>query len=119
MSPKHPLRRISTGSLSSLARSQERAHASPSGLDFLEPALTDLADEAAALTTNMQRMNEMSDALDKFNEGFAAYLYALKMNAFCVEWNEAPDANSWRRLQQLSGELRISTVLTDSSGARC
>ncbi|CAK9782294.1 hypothetical protein CC85DRAFT_268912, partial [Cutaneotrichosporon oleaginosum] len=96
----HPLRRISTGSLSSLARSQSQA--SPSGLDWLEPALTDLADEASTLAANIARMNEMHDALEHFNEGFAAYLYALKINAFCVEWNEAPDANSWRRLEELS-----------------
>lgn len=108
MAPKHPLRRISTGSLSSLARSQDRHHASPSGLDFLEPALTDLADEAATLTANIQRMNEMHEALEKFNEGFAAYLYAIKINAFCVEWNEAPDANSWRRLAELTSELLVS-----------
>ncbi|BEJ18220.1 hypothetical protein CspHIS471_0704970 [Cutaneotrichosporon sp. HIS471] len=96
---QHPLRRISTGSLSSLARSQGPSN---SGLDWLEPALTDLADEAATLSANIGRLNEMHTALDKFNEGFAAYLYALKVNAFCVEWNEGPDGNSWRRLEELT-----------------
>ncbi|GMK59478.1 hypothetical protein CspeluHIS016_0800840 [Cutaneotrichosporon spelunceum] len=96
---QHPLRRISTGSLSSLARSQGP---SSSGLDWLEPALINLADEAATLSANIGRLNEMHTALDKFNEGFAAYLYALKINAFCVEWNEGPDGNSWRRLEELS-----------------
>jgi DASH complex subunit DAM1 len=86
MPPPHPLRRISTGSLSSLARSQDRPHISPSGLDFLQPALTELADEAATLATNIQRLNELHDALGTFNEAFAGWMYALKMNAFCVEW---------------------------------
>ena len=86
MPPPHPLRRISTGSLTSLARSQDRAHTSPSGLDFLQPALTELADEAATLSANIQNLNELHDALGTFNESFAGWMYALKMNAFCVEW---------------------------------
>lgn len=86
MPPPHPLRRVSTGSLSSLARSQDRSHASPSGLDFLTPALTELADEAATLAANTQKLNELHEALGTFNEAFAGWLYALKMNAFCVEW---------------------------------
>ena len=86
MPPPHPLRRISTGSLTSLARSQDRARTSPSGLDFLQPALTELVDEAATLSSNVQRLNELHDALGTFNESFAGWLYALTMNAFCVEW---------------------------------
>ena len=86
MPSTHPLRRISTGSLSSLARSQDRTHSSPSGLDFLQPALTELADEAATLGANIANLNELHDALGTFNEAFAGWLYALKMNAFCVEW---------------------------------
>lgn len=108
--PHHPLRRISTGSLSSLARSTDRATSSPSGLDFLQPALTELADEAATLAHNVQQMNELHDALGTFNESFAAYLYALKMNAFCVEWPQAPDENSFARLPKLSGELCHSSA---------
>lgn len=87
--PHHPLRRISTGSLSSLARSTDKNTSSPSGLEFLQPAMTDLADEAATLAANTTQMTTLHDALGTFNEAFAAYLYALKMNAFCVEWPEA------------------------------
>ncbi len=86
MPPPHPLRRISTGSLSSLARSQDKSHTSPSGLDFLQPALMELVDESVTLASNIQQMTRLHDALGTFNESFAAYLYALKMNAFCVEW---------------------------------
>ncbi|EIW71650.1 hypothetical protein TREMEDRAFT_24092, partial [Tremella mesenterica DSM 1558] len=84
--PPHPLRRISTGSLSSLARSQDRASSSAAGLDFLRIPMTDLADEATTLSSNLNNLNELHDALGTFNESFSAYLYALKMNAFCVEW---------------------------------
>ncbi|KAL7424951.1 DASH complex subunit dam1 [Cryptotrichosporon argae] len=101
MAPPHPLRRVSTGSLSSLARSQDRAHASPSGLDFLQPALTDLVDEAATLGANVANLTALHHALGTFNESFASYLYALKMNAFCVEWPEAPDVNSFASVASL------------------
>jgi DASH complex subunit DAM1 len=87
----HPLRRISTGSLSNLARSQEghpSSSASPSGLDFLTGPLLDLSDEAASLASNVQAMNRLHESLGTFNEAFAGYLYALRMNAFCVEWTE-------------------------------
>lgn len=100
----HPLRRVSTGSLNSLARSTDRP-ASSAGLDVLAPALQDLSDEIAALSTNTQRMTALHDALGQFNEGFAAYLYALKMNAFCVEWPQAPNDATLARLQQLGAQL--------------
>lgn len=104
MAPSHPLRRVSTGSLNSLARSTDRPQ-SNAGLDVLAPALQDLADEVAALSTNTQRMSALHDALGQFNEGFAAYMYALKMNAFCVEWPQAPNDSTLARLQQLGGQL--------------
>ncbi|OWT39441.1 DASH complex subunit DAM1 [Cryptococcus neoformans Bt1] len=99
--PHHPLRRISTGSLSSLARSTDKNTSSPSGLEFLQPAMTDLADEAATLAANTTQMTTLHDALGTFNEAFAAYLYALKMNAFCVEWPEAPNELSFSRAESL------------------
>jgi DASH complex subunit DAM1 len=48
----------------------------------------ELTDEAATLASNTQQLNELHDALGTFNESFAGYLYALKMNAFCVEWKQ-------------------------------
>ncbi|WVQ96125.1 hypothetical protein IAU59_003227 [Kwoniella sp. CBS 9459] len=101
MAPPHPLRRISTGSLSSLARSTDRAHTSPSGLDHLSSALMDLSDEAATLSANIQQMTALHDALGTFNKAFAGYLYALKMNAFCVEWPQAPNELSFQRMESL------------------
>ncbi|WVF68571.1 hypothetical protein IAT40_003340 [Kwoniella sp. CBS 6097] len=101
MAPPHPLRRISTGSLSSLARSTDRAHTSPSGLDHLSSAVMDLSDEAATLSANVQQMTALHDALGTFNEAFAGYLYALKMNAFCVEWPQAPNELSFQRMESL------------------
>lgn len=88
MNRSHPLRRPSTGSLSNLARSTDRSESSPSGLDFLQPALAELNDEASTLAGNVAHLTELHNALGTFNESFAGYLYALKMNAFCVEWGQ-------------------------------
>ncbi|RSH88061.1 uncharacterized protein EHS24_000588 [Apiotrichum porosum] len=115
MSPSHPLRRISTGSLSGLARSTDRSTKSAAELDFLAPALTELADEAATLAANMQRVGQLHDALGTFNEGFSAYLYAMKMNAFCIEWDEAPDPSSWARKEELE-RLEARTAVASGSG---
>jgi DASH complex subunit DAM1 len=107
----HPLRRPSTGSLSSLARSQDRAHSSPSGLDFLTPALTELSDEASTLSSNIAHLNQLHDALGIFNEAFGGWMYALKMNAFCVEWPLAPDQNSVARLPFLTRESCAASIV--------
>ncbi|KAG8874201.1 hypothetical protein FRB98_008584 [Tulasnella sp. 332] len=68
-----PLRRISHGSLSNLARSQNQNPASndPTRLNFLIPAFADLADEMASLHTNTENLNKLSQVLETFNESFA------------------------------------------------
>ncbi|KAG8919690.1 hypothetical protein FRC00_011013 [Tulasnella sp. 408] len=92
-----PLRRISHGSLSNLARSasQHPSESDPTRLNFLLPAFADLADEMASLHANLEKLNDLSYVLETFNESFASYLYALRMNAFCVEWEQAPGDTSF------------------------
>jgi hypothetical protein len=110
-SKPHPLRRISTNSLTSLARSQSlgdspsNPHTSPSQLSFLAPALQDLVDESASLAHNIKNLSKLHDALGTFNDSFAAYLYALKMNAFCVDWKEGPDDRSFKRMDCMGREF--------------
>jgi DASH complex subunit DAM1 len=94
-----PLRRVSQGSLSALARSQSNfADGSSTGLEFLAPAMGELAEEMEMIATNLDSLNEISDSLDSFNEAFASYLYVMKMNTLCVEWPEVrgydPDLSS-------------------------
>ncbi|KAF8609764.1 hypothetical protein BDV93DRAFT_153476 [Ceratobasidium sp. AG-I] len=84
-----PLRRVSHGSLSALARSTGTDNG-PTGLDFLEPAFTEFADEAATMHRNVERMGDLYDTLETFNESFCSFLYALNMNAYTVEWPQAP-----------------------------
>ena len=62
-----PLRRVSQGSLAGIGRSNNYSDA-PTGLGFIVPALNELADEMEALHANTLGLNELSDALDKFNE---------------------------------------------------
>ena len=113
MAPSHPLRRLSTGSLSSLHRSQDRHHASPSGLDFLSPAFQALNDEAAMLEKNVQQLNELHDALGTFNESFAGWLYALKMNAFCVEWPQVSRCFAFAQGMFADGRRRTRSLSPD------
>ncbi|CAE6459085.1 unnamed protein product [Rhizoctonia solani] len=91
MSREHrtPLKRVSHGSLSALARSTGTDNG-PTGLDFLEPAFAEFADEAAAMHRNIERMGDLYETLETFNESFCSFLYALNMNAFTVEWPQAP-----------------------------
>ncbi|KAJ1310943.1 hypothetical protein OPQ81_009455 [Rhizoctonia solani] len=84
-----PLKRVSHGSLSALARSTG-ADNGPTGLDFLEPAFAEFADEAAAMHRNIERMGDLYETLETFNESFCSFLYALNMNAYTVEWPQAP-----------------------------
>ncbi|WWC95501.1 hypothetical protein V866_002365 [Kwoniella sp. B9012] len=114
MPPPHPLRRVSTGSLSSLARSTDRSTSSPSGLDHLTGAMVDLSDEVATLSSNIQQMTALHDALGTFNEAFAGYLYALKMNAFCVEWPQAPNEQSFSRMESLQEPEPIPQATTSA-----
>jgi DASH complex subunit DAM1 len=91
-----PLKRVSHGSLSALARSTS-ADNGPTGLDFLEPAFTEFADEAAAMHRNIERMGDLYETLETFNESFCSFLYALNMNAYTVEWPQVRYSSSLPR----------------------
>ncbi|EMD37276.1 hypothetical protein CERSUDRAFT_113930 [Gelatoporia subvermispora B] len=84
-----PLRRISQGSLFRLSRSGAFPDA-PHGLAFLEPAMSELVDEAESLNTNVSGLKNLGDALTTFNESFASLLYVMNMNALTTDWPQAP-----------------------------
>jgi DASH complex subunit DAM1 len=87
-----PLRRISQGSLFALSRSQSYPDA-PHGLGFLEPAMSELADETEALQANLDGLKNLSDSLKSFNESFASWLYVMNMNALTTDW---PQVRGWQ-----------------------
>ena len=78
-----------------------RPRSADTPLTFLQDeALPILAEETTALQDNLAQIAEIQQALSTFNENFAAFLYGIKMNAFCVEWPEAPTEASLRALSR-------------------
>jgi len=98
--PTTPLRPSSRTSLrSSTAYDTTGTSAIP--LANLEPAFAELADGMADLEANFMHLQLMHESISRFSENFAAFLYGLNMNAFCVDFPEAPIADSFRRAKML------------------
>jgi len=51
----------------------------------------------------------MHESLARFSENFASFLYGLNMNAFCVDFPEAPIPESFRRARDQEDQLGRST----------
>ena len=45
----------------------------------------------------MMHLQLLHESLARFGENFAAFLYGLNMNAFCVDFPEGPTEESFRR----------------------
>ena len=92
--PSTPLRPSSRTSLhdsQSFApgfRLDASASSSAFPLEALEPAFAELSDSMADLEANFMHLQLMHESLARFNEGFAAFLYGMNMNAFCVDFPE-------------------------------
>lgn len=101
--PPRPTTPLRPPSRSSLRSSHTPTHP-PSGytnpLSTLEPSLGELADGMADLEANFVHLQLMHESLSRFNESFASFLYGLNVNAFCVDFPEAPVAESWRRAKE-------------------
>ncbi|KAL4811167.1 DASH complex subunit Dam1-domain-containing protein [Aspergillus unguis] len=80
-------------------------------INALEPLFADLADRMADLETNFDRLQLMHESLTRFSESFASFLYGLNMNAFCVDFPEAPIAESFRRAKQAESQQEIEEEL--------
>ncbi|KAI1635784.1 DASH complex subunit Dam1-domain-containing protein [Biscogniauxia mediterranea] len=98
--PTTPLRPSSRSSFrESAQRGAERGGGGPDAfpLDAFEPAFAELSDAVADLEANMMHFQLMHESLARFSESFASFLYGLNMNAFCVDFPEAPITESFRR----------------------
>jgi len=106
--PTTPLR---PASRSSLRESGKLSHGGPSDtpLEAFEPAFAELSDSMADLEANFMHLQLMHESLSRFSESFASFLYGLNMNAFCVDFPEAPIADSFRRTRQQDEQLGRST----------
>lgn len=58
----------------------------------------------ADLEANLLHMQLMHESLARFSENFASFLYGMNMNAFCVDFPEAPVAESFKRAEEGLGE---------------
>ncbi|KAI4213506.1 MAG: hypothetical protein LQ351_004007 [Letrouitia transgressa] len=107
--PSTPLRPSSRTSLRDSQALTSGGHPSSSAfpLAFLETAFAELSDSMADLEANMMHLQLMHESLSRFNENFASFLYGLNMNAFCVDFPEAPIPESFKR-----------AALNDESGGK-
>ncbi|KAL9092370.1 MAG: hypothetical protein Q9159_000878 [Coniocarpon cinnabarinum] len=109
--PTTPLRPPSRGSLRS-SHTPTRGGSETNPLDGLEPAFAELADGMADLEANFMHLQLMRESLSRFNECFASFLHGMKVNAFCVDFPEAPIPESFRRAKD---NPRFNQAMDDSS----
>jgi len=93
--PTTPLRPSSRTSLRNSQQASTAAQHNP--LDALESQFAELSDGMADLEANFMHVQLMHESLARFSESFAAFLYGLNMNAFCVDFPEAPIPESFKR----------------------
>ncbi|KAJ5779764.1 hypothetical protein N7457_007484 [Penicillium paradoxum] len=101
--PTTPLRPSSRSSLReahAYGNSIGNAGYTQPAINALEPQFAELADSMADLEANFMHLQLMHESLTRFSESFASFLYGLNMNAFCVDFPEAPIADSFRKSKQ-------------------
>ncbi|KAL4868564.1 DASH complex subunit Dam1-domain-containing protein [Aspergillus spectabilis] len=112
--PTTPLR---PSSRSSVRGAHEYSIGSSAGFNALEPQFAELADSMADLEANFMHLQLMHESLTRFSESFASFIYGLNMNAFCVDFPDAPIAESFRRAKQGEVQKDVEPDLTKPSEA--
>ncbi|GAD93035.1 DASH complex component Dam1, putative [Paecilomyces variotii No. 5] len=104
--PVTPLRPSSRSSIREhgYGASRHGAGYSQPAIHALEPQFAELADSMADLEANFMHLQLMHESLTRFSESFASFLYGLNMNAFCVDFPEAPISESFRRAKQAENQ---------------
>ncbi|EMD96976.1 hypothetical protein COCC4DRAFT_73485 [Bipolaris maydis ATCC 48331] len=97
--PTTPLRPSSRSSLRDSYQRGRAASASDNALQGLQDGFAELSDAMADLEQNFVHLQLMHESLARFSESFAAFLYGMNMNAFCVDFPEAPIHESFKRPQ--------------------
>ena len=102
--PTTPLRPVSRTSLRASTTTPTSSNI-PSNfpLETLEPAFAELSDSLADLEANMLHLQILHESIARFNENFASFLYGMNMSAFCVDFPEAPGAESFKRSREGGG----------------
>ncbi|KIW89137.1 uncharacterized protein Z519_09989 [Cladophialophora bantiana CBS 173.52] len=99
--PTTPLRPSSRSSFRASVHQNNGIFTGPGmPLDSLEPQFAELSDSMADLEANLMHLQLMHESLSRFGESFASFLYGLNMNAFVVDFPEAPITESIKRWQK-------------------
>ncbi|KAE8450041.1 hypothetical protein EG329_007180 [Mollisiaceae sp. DMI_Dod_QoI] len=106
--PTTPLRPSSRSSLRESGKAS-LGGASDAPIEAFEPAFAELSDSMADLEANFMHLQLMHESLARFSENFASFLYGLNMNAFCVDFPEAPIPDSFRRAREQEDQHGRST----------
>ncbi|RDL30446.1 uncharacterized protein BP5553_10324 [Venustampulla echinocandica] len=107
--PTTPLRPPSRSSLRESGKKASIGGLSAAPIEAFEPAFAELSDSMADLEANFMHLQLMHESLSRFSENFASFLYGLNMNAFCVDFPEAPISESFRRAREQEDNLGRST----------
>lgn len=113
-----PIRNVSTTTPTAAPTNGDGDADAYNPLEKLEPAFAELADSMADLEANMLNLQILNESVARFNENFASLLYGLNMSAFCVDFSEAPGAESFKRArEQQQGRTGAGLPPRDASAA--
>lgn len=102
--PTTPLRPSSRSSLRDSSQRGRAASATDNALEGLQDGFAELSDAMADLEQNFMQLQLMHESLARFSESFAAFLYGMNMNAFCVDFPEVcrTRTRTWKGKQNSS-----------------
>lgn len=63
----------------------------------------------------MMDLQLMHESLARFSESFASFLYGLNMNAYCVDFPEAPIAESFKRARAQEEFSQLQSLTSEST----
>ncbi|KAL2865534.1 DASH complex subunit DAM1 [Aspergillus lucknowensis] len=115
--PLRPSSRSSVREAHGYGRNIGSAGYNQPAINALEPQFAELADSMADLEANFMHLQLMHESLTRFSESFAGFLYGLNMNAFCVDFPEAPIAESFRRAKEAETQKGVEPDLAKSNEA--
>lgn len=85
-------------------------------LHIFESTFGELSDSMADLEANLMHFQLMHESISRFSENFSSFLYGLHMNAFCVDFPEAPVPESFRMVKDSSEGHLLSSEENQTEG---
>ncbi|KAH3668699.1 hypothetical protein OGAPHI_002453 [Ogataea philodendri] len=86
-----------------------------SELPFFDKARQfEFIDHLDSIHMKLLRLNEIHESLTNFNESFGSFLFGLNINAWCVNFEEAPTPKTWSQKQQADEiQAKIDALTTE------